>query len=102
VGASFVRRSAAERQLAEETRICGEHATAVQLAIANRDVASEGIVSSGDTWSDVLQEMDLDPQTVFNVSEAARKVFNLRRIAWSKGSCDPVPCRRTPFGELSH
>jgi murein DD-endopeptidase MepM/ murein hydrolase activator NlpD len=79
-GVSFAVRAAAERRLANETRIISEQNAAAQLAYENRDEQVESIVGNGATWSELLQDLDFDPQTVFNVTQAARRVFNLRSI----------------------
>jgi len=80
IGLSFSSRLTAERQLAKINRIAAEENAAAQAAYDNRDQEVESVVTNGATWSDLLQDMDFDPKTVFNVTEAARKVLNLRSI----------------------
>ena len=79
-GAAFAKRTAAERQLAAETRVIAQQNDAAQLAWENRDQPVEALVRNGTTWSELLQEMEFDPQTVYSVTEAARPVFNLRAL----------------------
>jgi murein DD-endopeptidase MepM/ murein hydrolase activator NlpD len=71
---------AAERKSAAELRIIAQQNAAAQTAWDNRDQTVDSVVANGATWSDMLQDMDFDSQTVFNVTEAARKVYNLRSI----------------------
>jgi murein DD-endopeptidase MepM/ murein hydrolase activator NlpD len=80
VGMSFVRRTSAERQLASEARVVAEQNASAQFAWENRDQPLEALVRNGTTWSELLQEMEFDPQTVYSVTEAARPVFNLRGL----------------------
>lgn len=80
VGVSYAIRRAAEQRFVQESQAAVDNATATQVILANRDQQVEVIVSNGSTWSELLGDMDFDPQTVFNVTEAARKVFNLRSI----------------------
>jgi murein DD-endopeptidase MepM/ murein hydrolase activator NlpD len=51
-----------------------------QAAWDNRDKTVDSVVSNGATWSDLLQDMDIDQQTVYNVTEAVRRVYNLRSL----------------------
>lgn len=47
---------------------------------APRETTTEVIVQQGDTWSDVLDELELPPDSVQKITEAARKVFNFRQL----------------------
>ena len=79
-GASMAKRAAAERMLSNETRRVAQQNDALQLAWENRDQPVEAVVRNRTTWSELLQEMEFDPQTVYSVTEAARPVFNLRSL----------------------
>jgi murein DD-endopeptidase MepM/ murein hydrolase activator NlpD len=79
-GSSYAWRVSAERQLARANQTAAADNAAALLAWENRDQQLESVVSNGATWSDLLQDMDFDSQTVFNVTEAARRVYNLRSI----------------------
>jgi murein DD-endopeptidase MepM/ murein hydrolase activator NlpD len=79
-GASIAKRASAERMLQSETRVVAEQNDALQLAWENRDLPVDAVVRNGTTWSELLQEMEFDPQTVYRVTEAARPVFNLRSL----------------------
>ena len=79
-GVSFAARRSAERKLSSEMSSAAEQNATIQLAWENRDQPVEAIVRHGTTWSELLQEMEFDPATVFNVTEAARPVFNLRSL----------------------
>jgi murein DD-endopeptidase MepM/ murein hydrolase activator NlpD len=79
-GVSFAWRTAKERESSAAIHIVAEQNATAQLAYENRDQQLESVVRNGATWSDLLQEMDFDSQTVFNVTEAARRVYNLRSI----------------------
>jgi murein DD-endopeptidase MepM/ murein hydrolase activator NlpD len=79
-GASFAKRTDAERKLTSETRVVAEQNAAAQSAWENRDQPVEALVRHGTTWSELLQEMEFDPQTVYSVTEAARPVFNLKAL----------------------
>lgn len=80
-GVCYGVRVSAERGWQRETQLAAADARAAAArAYADRDVPVETIVANGATWSEMLQDMDIDPQTVFNITQAARKVFNLRSI----------------------
>jgi murein DD-endopeptidase MepM/ murein hydrolase activator NlpD len=79
-GASMAKRAAAERMLQSETRVVAEQNNALQLAWENRDQPVEAIVRNRTTWTELLQEMEFDPQTVYSVTEAARRAFDLRSL----------------------
>ena len=79
-GALYVWRISAEHKSAAGLQVIAEQNVAAQTAWNNRDQTLDSVVSNGATWSDMLQDMDFDSQTVFNVTEAARKVYNLRSI----------------------
>ncbi len=53
---------------------------AAQRAEEMRDKESTTVVTDGSTWTDLFQDMQVDNQTTYDVAEAARKVFNLRRL----------------------
>ena len=81
VAAFFIaHRASCERQLANETDVIGKQNEAARRAYENRDQLVDTVVANGATWSELLQDMDFDPQTVSQVTEAARKVFNLRSL----------------------
>jgi murein DD-endopeptidase MepM/ murein hydrolase activator NlpD len=73
-------RISAERKLSDETRVIAKQNEAAALAFENRDRKLEAVVEQGATWAEILQDMNFDPQTVYQVSVAARQVFNLRTI----------------------
>lgn len=79
-GASLAARVSAERKLTTEVREIAQHNAAAQYAWENRDLPVEAMVRTGTTWSDLLQDMEFDPKTVYSVTEAARPVFNLRSL----------------------
>jgi murein DD-endopeptidase MepM/ murein hydrolase activator NlpD len=73
-------RRAAERQFAAQAELAAQQAAATQQELAHRDRQVEAVVSNGATWSEILQDMDFEPATVYAVTEAARPVFNLRSL----------------------
>lgn len=95
-GASLAARVSAERKLDAETRSIRDANAAAQFAWDNRDLPVEAMVRSGTTWSDLLQDMEFDPQTVYKVTEAARGVFNLRGLRPG----NKLTAVRSPAGEL--
>jgi murein DD-endopeptidase MepM/ murein hydrolase activator NlpD len=62
------------------TRVVARQNEAARLAFENRDEQLESIVRNGATFSELLLDMDFDSQTVFDVTQAARSVFNLRSL----------------------
>lgn len=62
---------AAVRQAAE---IAAKHAE------ETKDQEFTSVVTDGSTWTDLFQDMQIDNRTTYDVAEAARKVFNLRRL----------------------
>ncbi len=78
--ACFAWRAAAERKSASDFQLIAQQNAAAQTAWDNRDQTLDSVVTNGATWSDMLQDMDFDSQTVFNVTQAARQVYNLRSI----------------------
>jgi murein DD-endopeptidase MepM/ murein hydrolase activator NlpD len=73
-------RISAQRNLAEETGVIAKQNQAAALAYENRDRNLETVVERGSTWAEMLQDLHFDSQTVYQVSEAARHIFNLRSI----------------------
>lgn len=73
-------RISSERKAADVMRGLAEQNEAAQIAFENRDQQTETVVGTGATWSELLEDMDFDPQTIFQATEAARKVFNLRSL----------------------
>lgn len=45
-----------------------------------RETTSEIMVQQGDTWTDVLDELELPPDTAQKITAAAQKVFNFRQL----------------------
>ncbi len=78
--ASFAWRSRAEHKSSDSIQAIVRLNAEAQAAWQNRDQTVDSVVSNGTTWGDMLQEMDIDQQTVFNVTEAASRVYNLRSI----------------------
>src|SRR3954467_8338319 len=79
-GASFAWRSRVEQKSFDAIQTVAEQNAEAQAAYENRDKTVDSVVRNGTTWSDLLQEMELDQQTVFNVTEAVRRVYNLRSL----------------------
>jgi murein DD-endopeptidase MepM/ murein hydrolase activator NlpD len=77
VGESIHLRRSAERRFAEVTRAA--QADVAKLA-AERIVQQRTEAKSGTTFSDMLSDLDFDSATAYRITEAARKVFNLRQI----------------------
>ena len=80
VGASFAARVSSERKMNDEFHQIAQQNAAAQYAWENRDLPVEAMVRTGTTWSDLLQEMEFDPKTINSVTDAARRVFNLRSL----------------------
>jgi len=79
-GLSFGWRSRIEQKSFNDLQTIAQQNAEAQQAYENRDKTVDSIVSNGATWSDLLQDMDIDQQTVFNVTEAVRRVYNLRSL----------------------
>ncbi len=81
-GAAVGFRLHADSRFAAEARAASEAATklAAARAAAPHDEHLEALVSDGSTWSELLLDMDFDPQAVYNATQAARAVYNLRRL----------------------
>src|SRR5262249_35579212 len=79
-GSIYAWRSRSEQQSFNTIQTVAEQNAEAQAAWDNRDQTVDAVVSNGQTWSDMLQDMDFDQQTVFNATEAARRVYNLRSI----------------------
>ena len=79
-GASMAKRTAAERVLQSETLRGCRAEQCPTTRRENRDQPVEAIVRNRTTWTELLQEMEFDPQTVYSVTEAARRVFDLRSL----------------------
>jgi murein DD-endopeptidase MepM/ murein hydrolase activator NlpD len=85
-------RLAAEQQLRAQVH-------AAQEDVNNRpkpDVTSEAIIESGSTFVEALQLLGIDPVSAHNLVEAARPVFNFRRVR--RGN--KIVLTRTYDGEL--
>ena len=80
VGASFAARVSSERKMNDEFHQIAQQNAVAQYAWENRDLPVEAMVRTGTTWSDLLQEMEFDPKTINSVTDAARRVFNLRSL----------------------
>ncbi len=78
--ASYYSRRSAESAWAERAHEFGVQNTAAKLAYDTHEIKTDAIVSNGSTWTDMLQEMEIDQPTINGVTLAAQKVFNLRRI----------------------
>ena len=70
-------RRTAERRLQAETRMASE---ATRSAPAEQEVTSELVVTRGTNFSELLQHMDISPDIIFAVTQAARPLFNFRRL----------------------
>lgn len=79
-GLPVAARLSSERKLENETSLVAQQNKAAALAYENRDRTLESVVQRGATWAEILQDMGFDSQTVYQVSDAARRVFNLRSI----------------------
>ncbi len=88
-------RRAAESTLSEQIR---QAKADVPRLAAVRVQRLRADVKSGTTFSDMLSGMDFDPATVYGTTEAARKVFNLRRIRPG----GKLLVWRSPQGELRY
>jgi murein DD-endopeptidase MepM/ murein hydrolase activator NlpD len=80
VGFSYAWRSRSEQKSFDSLQTVAEQNAEAQAAWDNRDQTVDSVVGNGATWSDMLQDMDFDQQTIFNATEAARRVYNLRSI----------------------
>jgi murein DD-endopeptidase MepM/ murein hydrolase activator NlpD len=76
-GESIRIRRSAERQLGEQARAA--QADVAKIA-AQRILQQRTVVKSGATFSKMLSDLNFDSGTVYSMTEAARKVFNLRQI----------------------
>jgi murein DD-endopeptidase MepM/ murein hydrolase activator NlpD len=79
-GGFYFWRSSAEQKSFDTLQTVAEQNAEAQAAWDNRDKTVDSVVSNGATWSDLLQDMDIDQQTVYNVTEAVRRVYNLRSL----------------------
>jgi murein DD-endopeptidase MepM/ murein hydrolase activator NlpD len=79
-GGFYFWRSSTEQKSFDTLQTVAEQNAEAQAAWDNRDKTVDSVVSNGATWSDLLQDMDIDQQTVYNVTEAVRRVYNLRSL----------------------
>jgi murein DD-endopeptidase MepM/ murein hydrolase activator NlpD len=88
-------RHSAERQFAEEA-----HAAKADVAkiAAQRILQQRTVVKTGATFSQMLSAMNIDPATVYSTTQAAGKVFNLRKIRPGR----KLTVWRSPQGELRY
>jgi murein DD-endopeptidase MepM/ murein hydrolase activator NlpD len=92
-GASWGLRRTAEKDWVAQVR-ANDAVVAANAAIPP-DTHLESIISSGANWSEVLQDMGFENQTVYQITQAAQKVFNLRRVR----AGNKILAVRAPNGE---
>ena len=64
VDSIYTWRSRSEQRSFDTIQAVAEQNAQAQAAWYNRDKTVDSVVSNGATWSDLLQDMDIDQQTV--------------------------------------
>jgi murein DD-endopeptidase MepM/ murein hydrolase activator NlpD len=78
--ASVYARRSSERRLQDEMRYSAEVIREALAKAPPPETTSELIVTRGTTFSDLLQQLEVEPETGAQVMRATQRVFNLRRL----------------------
>lgn len=94
LGASFYVRRSAERSFAEQASLAVQ--TTPQEPPVEREVTSDLVVSSGSSFDELLRGLDLTDEDVTAIIEAAKPVFNFRRLREG----NRITLTRSPKGDV--
>ena len=93
LGASFFLLHSAERGYTEQVRLAKQ---VVPAAPVGREATSDLVVTSGSSLDDLLRGLDVDPEVIATIVQAARPVFNFRRLR----DGNRITLTRSPKGDI--
>ncbi len=94
LGASFYVRRSAERRFADQASIAAH--MPLSQAPVERETISDIIVTNGSSFDELLRGLDLTDDGVTTIIEAARPVFNFRRLREG----NRITVTRSPSGDV--
>jgi len=94
LGASFYVRRSAERNFAEQASLMAQ--IPPQPPPVEREITSDLVVSSGSSFDELLRGLDLSDDAVTAIIEAAKPVFNFRRLRQG----NRITVTRSPKGDV--